>query len=74
MKLMQLPEEVRERILDTARNVISSKVAGTTNLINSWNEVLLAEYVDPTASVAKVGLPNTQVVSDNPAIPPETLG
>lgn len=48
MKLMQLPEDVRERILDSARNVISGQVSGTRTLIASWNEVLNADYMDPS--------------------------
>lgn len=48
MKLMQLPQEVRERILDSARNVIASQCNGTRVLITCWNEVLSAEYVNPS--------------------------
>lgn len=67
MKLMQLPQEVRERILDSARNVITSQCSGTRVLISCWNEVLTAEYAYPGI------LPgNSQVVTHNPAVPPET--
>lgn len=67
MKLMQLPQEVRECILDSARNVITSQCSGTRVLISCWNEVLTADYVYPS------NLPvNSQVATHNPAVPPET--